>query len=87
MNRLLLITIVLLGAEGLTGDPVTVEPPAGVYFGFTDLSGELILIYSLEQMDISENLSAVLPTGEVIDLESMGYRETGSENNYRQTTA
>ncbi len=85
MNRFLLITIVLLGAEGLTGDPVTAEPPAGVYFGFTDFSGELILIYSLEQMDVSGDLSAVLPTGEVIDLESMGYRGMGSEDNYRQT--
>lgn len=57
----------------------------GVFFGFTDSSGELILIHSPMQMDLSGNLSAVLSTGELVCLESLGYRENGSENNHRQT--
>ena len=60
--------------------------PRGIYFGFTDSSGELILVHSIEQMDLSGDLSAVLPTGEVIALESLGYSEEGLENNHRQTT-
>ena len=60
--------------------------PQGIYFGFTDSSGELILIHSPGQMDISGDLSAVMPSGEIITLESLDYRDEGLDNNHRQTT-
>ena len=59
--------------------------PQRVFFGFTDSSGELVLIHSPGRMDLSADLSALLPTGEVIYLESLGYVEEGSTNNNRQT--
>ena len=82
---ILLSALVLSFTQGFIDSPVTGETYAGVYFGFTDSSGELILIHSPELIELPEQLFAVLPSGELYGLEFIEYREGEQDNNHRQT--